>query len=584
MENKLTNKDYRFFSFLSLFFLCIGWLAFALTLIGFFHFWAIIGGLVVLFGAFGYFLINQKNFQGLSKEFLVLTTLFLLAGLFFVSNSNPTIFSGRDQGSISEAAIRLSQNHELQFSTLESKEFFKVYGQGRALNFPGFHYATDGKLTTQFPLVYTSWLAFFFSLFGVWGLKLANAFLFFFFASAFYLLFRLFSESKYRMVFALLITTSFAFSWFTKLTLSENMAMALLWIGILELVRFLREPRIGSFNLTLLSFGLLFFARVEGIAFLILTVVMMIIFSRQNDFWKRLKTKKILVPLLTFLFLFLANLGRDFYFYKEIGKVLFSQSKNGLPSVFNVWGFLSNITYTGKIFAIYGVISFLVLGLIGLVYFIRNKNWKILIPLFVVLPSFTYLLDANISADHPWMLRRFSFSILPALMLYSFLFLETFLAGKKKNWFPIALGIIFILSFYPFAKFATFSENQVLLESTQKLSAEFGPNDLVLVDRLASGNGWSMPTGPMSFLFGKHSVYFFNPNDLSKIDLQKFEKIYLIVSDENLSFYQNSAIGSRLMNPKNYSLKSSGLDTHELVRLPQKENFTVSGKIFEITK
>lgn len=584
MENKLTPKDYHFFSFLGFFILSVGWFGFALALAGLFQLWAVIAGLIIIFGIFGYFLFHHKIFQGLSKELLVITAFFLLAGLFFALNAVPTIFSGRDQGSISEAAIRLTQNHRLEFSTPESDAFFQVYGPGRALNFPGFYYTNDGKLITQFPLVYTAWLALFYSVFGLFGLKLANAILFFIFASSFYLLFRLFSASKYRLVFALLIITSFAFSWFAKMTLTENMAMALLWLGIIELVQFLREPKMLNYYLALFSFGLLFFARLEGIAFLIFAMIIILIFSRRSDFWKDLKVKKIIAPASIFILFFFFNLNRNFYFYKEIAKTLLTPGKTLLQTTLHLGGYLSNISYTGRIFAVYGLITFLIIGLIGIGFFIRQKNWKILIPFFVVLPSFIYLLDPNISADHPWMLRRFSSAILPSLMLYAFLFLESYLTEKKKRYFPAVLGIIFLLSFYPFAKFASFSENQGLLESTQKLSQNFGPNDLVLVDRLASGNGWSMPTGPMSFLFGKKAVYFFNPNDLTKIDLAKFDRIYLVVSDGNVSFFANSVIGPRLVNPKDYTLDSSRLDTNELVRLPHAESFQTTGKIFEITK
>lgn len=584
MENKLTGKDYHFFSFLGFFILSVGWFSFALALAGFFHLWMIIAGLIIIVGIFGYFLYHRKIFQGLSKEFLVFTALFLLAGLFFALTAVPTIFSGRDQGSISEAAIRLVQNHRLEFSTPESDAFFKVYGPGRALNFPGFYYTNDGKLITQFPLVYTAWLALFYSVIGLFGLKLANAILFFIFASSFYLLFRLFTEPKYRMVFGLMIITSFAFSWFAKMTLTENMAMALLWLGILELVQFIREPKVRNYYLALLSFGLLFFARLEGIAFLIFALIIILIFSRRSDFWKYSKVKKIIVPASIFILFFLFNLIRNFYFYKEIAKTLLTPGKTLLQTTLHLGGYMSNISYTGRIFAVYGLITFLIIGLIGIGFFIRQKNWKILIPFFVVLPSFIYLLDPNISADHPWMLRRFSSAILPALMFYSFLFLEAYLTEKKKRLLPVTLGIIFLLGFYPFAKFAAFSENQGLLESTRKLSQNFGSKDLILVDRLSSGNGWSMPTGPISFLFGKRAVYFFNPNDLAKIDLSKFDKIYLVVSDGNASFFTSSVIGPRLLSPKDYTLESSRLDTNELVRLPHAENFQTTGKIFEVSK
>jgi len=584
MEKNLTPQDYHFFRILGLLAIAMGWFAFALTLGGFFAHWLVFLGTIAILGGFGYWVISRKLLSDLSREFILFGIIFLSATIVFSFFVVPTIFSGRDQGSISEAAIRLSQNQKLEFSTPESEIFFKAYGAGRALNFPGFHYAPDGNLVTQFPLVYTAWLALFYAIFGLSGLIIANAFLFFVFIFSLYLLFRLFAEAEYGKIFALLILTSFIFSWILKFTLSENIAMTLLWFGILELVQFLREPKNLKYASLIATFGLLAFTRIEGIAFLAVIVTILIFTTRKNEFWKDTFKAKIISPSALFILILGADIFRNFYFYKEIGKVIFSHSKNGIPSAFNIWSFLSNITYTGKIFALYGSISFLIIGLIGIGYYLRKREWNILIPFFVALPSFTYLVDANISADHPWMLRRFVFSIIPALILYSVLFLIKFFADKKKFWLWTILIIIFLLGAYPFGKFLAFSDNRGLLESTQKLAQSFSANDLILVDRLTSGSGWSMPVGPMSFLFDKHAVYFFNPNDLAKIDLQKFAKVYLIVSDENLSFYQDSVIGSQLINPKDYSLSTSQLDTNELVRLPQKETFQATGKIFEITK
>ena len=197
METNLTPKDYQFFRLLGLLTITLGWFGFALTLAGCFASWLVWLGVISILGFFGYWIGSQKLFRGLSREFVVLGIIFLIVTTVFSFFSTPTIFSGRDQGSISESAIRLSQNGQLEFSTPESEVFFKIYGPGRALNFPGFHYTPGGNLITQFPLIYTSWLALFFSLFGLTGFLIANALLFFVFSFSLYLLFRLFAEPKY---------------------------------------------------------------------------------------------------------------------------------------------------------------------------------------------------------------------------------------------------------------------------------------------------------------------------------------------------------------------------------------------------
>ena len=122
---------------------------------------------------------TTKNSNFLQLFFISLISLLFIIFLSF--STEPTVFSGRDQGSFSEAAVRLSQNHQLEFETLVSQEFFKIYGQGTALNFPGFSYTADGKLITHFSIGYIAWLAVFYSLFGLSGLAIANGVLFFIF-------------------------------------------------------------------------------------------------------------------------------------------------------------------------------------------------------------------------------------------------------------------------------------------------------------------------------------------------------------------------------------------------------------------
>jgi hypothetical protein len=264
-------------------------------------------------------------------------------------------------------------------------------------------------------------------------------------------------------------------------------------------------------------------------------------------------------------------------FYKEITKgILFSGSPS--PS--------SNIL---KIYLMYGIFQFLVLGAAGIYYLFRKKEHFALIPFFVALPSFLYLIDPHISSDHPWMLRRFLFSILPALIFYSTLMLNYWLyKGKKSIFYAVALFLI-LANIPLFAKYAFFSENKNLLAQTENLSENFGSGDLILVDRLASGDGWAMLTGPMNFLYGKQAVYFFNPDNFGKIDKNKFGRIYLIVPDENINFYQKSILGERIKYYKDYSIKTgrlyiAGENTGSLIKLPDKKTVEIKGKIFEILK
>lgn len=573
------DNNYKPFIIFSLFALFLGWLGFILALLGLF--WTLIFEAYILLGIgiLVYLFLRKKLL--IKKDDWIAAVIILLFVAIFSLYATPTIFSGRDQGSISEAAIRLAQNHRLDFSTSPSNEFFQIYGPGKALNFPGFYYLENGNLTTQFPLPYISWLAIFYSIFGLFGLVAANAILFFIFAFSLYFLIKQLCDKKFGLLGLLLALTSFSFSWFYKFTLSENMALALVWLAIWELFIFIDKPGSKTYYLFLSTLGLLFFTRIEGILFFLSATIIIFSFKNTRQYIIRKKSwPKIIFPLVLFSLIFILNFERNFSFYQEMARAIFHSQGIGLATA----GFFQEF-YTLKVFILYGLISYLALGIVGIIYFLKKRNWKALIPLFFVLPSFIYLVDSNISADHPWMLRRFVFSVLPALILYSVLVIYE-MWGKNKK---IASLSLLVLLFFPglpaFLNYFNFSENRNLLQETSAVSHNFANNDLILVDRLSSGDGWAMLSGPMNFMLGKNSVYFFNPSDLGKIDISKFNKIYLISPEENLNSWKSSVLGNRLSHYKNYSINTTRLDlANEKTRLPNKINAETNGTIFEIDK
>lgn len=585
-ELKNNKNDILIFAVFSSVWIFLGWVAFLLSLGGFFYSWIIGGFFLFILTVIARQIILKKMSFNVSREFAIISSailIFVMLASFFVT---PTIFSGRDQGSISEAAIRLSQNHKLEFSTPASSEFFKIYGSGKALNFPGFHYTPEGQLTTQFPLVYISWMASFYSFFGLAGLIIANAVLLFIFLTSFYLLAINFAKEKFAYILLVLAATSFPVFWFFKFTLSENMALALLWISVLWVYLFIKEQKLFFYSSFLISAGLLVFTRIEGIFLLISGFLTIFFLTRKNPLWRERKKFLIVYPAIFLAILLIMNFTKDFYFYKEMAKVLVhvGQDQSETSSVFS--GIFSPIMFEFRVFFLYGIASSLLLGIFGIIWLWAKKQWEKLIPFFIVLPSLVYLVNPWISSDHPWMLRRFVFSIIPVFLFYSILFLQDWTAEEKMKHRKIvswALIVIMIFSnLFIFFKYFTFSENKGLIQETQKISENFSRNDLVLVDRLAAGDGWTMITGPMNFLYNINTVYLFNPKDVEKIDRSKFEKIYLIASNQNLQFFIQSLGKENLIGIKDYSIENDKLSSFEDFFLPEKETYKTNGKIFEI--
>jgi hypothetical protein len=581
-------KSLGFMPALGLYFAGVAFLAIILALAGFFY--NLIIALYFFAGVFFfayYFSHSLKNFTFDWKRAIFFVLLASFAAYLALS-AFPTIFSGRDQGSLSEAAIRLSQNHELAWHSDASDQFFKIYGPGPALNFPGFYYQNDGRLITQFPLGYISWLGAFYSLFGLSGLVAANAVSFFLFLAAFYLISKKFLPEKRAVIVILFALSSFIFSWFFKFTLSENLALFLLWFGIFEFLRFWEEDKPIYLYASLFYFYVLAFARVETWAFLFVISAILLFRRNQKKFdIKQIFNRKVLLVSVFFAIVFAINIFANQPFYREFVRGFLRSvnliSRNEIESV----SYLSQLAYLFKVFNSYFMLIFLVLGMAGFIFSLKKDKFDWLLPFLIILPSFIYVLHPGITPDHPWMLRRFIFALIPGSILYTVIFLD---ATLRTRWlFGLASAIIILMNLAISIPYWNYSENRELSGQIGKISQDFKSDDLVLVDRDATGDGWSMMTGPLGFLYEKQAVYFFNPNDLEKIDVSRFGNIYLIIPEKNIPLYKNSLLGKKIVPLKEYQIASSRLDIKtggkaELfsspAELPLPKNYLISGKIY----
>ena len=545
---------------LGLVFVVFGWFAFVLAISGLFSFPLILAG-ALLSGIAASFV----GWQLLARSPLDIRAAFLLCLLFAIVIgyfSEPTVFSGRDQGSISEAAFRLAQNGELAFSTSAGESFFSIYGEGAALNFPGFAYTKEGYLITQFPLGYTAWLGSFVALFGLSGSVIANTLLLFLFLFTLYHLLRTAVHPYYAFAGLILAMTSFLPVWFAKITLSENLAVFLFTFLLWNLILFLRKANILSYVSILLTAGLLAFTRIEGFAFLLIAFIILCFSRPARQLWSTARWTSIILPALIFIFLFLRDFFINLPYYKVIGKALIKFFHQlGAGSITGDLAQSGNSFTLGSIFFLYGLLVLFILGFLGILLAIKEKKYILLLPALLALPTFIYLFDPNISLDHPWMLRRYLFSLFPTLLFSAVVAVALLLAPEKNHTTNIPLSrpnnrqlisasLIFLGLFlfqYPAWNTALFfAEHRTLLGQIESFSQAFSNNDLILVDRNATGDGFTMLTGPAQFLFGKNMVYFFNPDDLEELDMTRFENVYLLVPDGDQARYI-SVFGERLV-------------------------------------
>lgn len=572
-------------------FVLFGWFALLLTLSDIFFTPLIFAGatltlITILFSGTAFFFRTTSDFK---TVIFIAFSIVLLIGSFTV----PTIFSGRDQGSISEAAFRLAQNSHLTFSTPASESFFQIYGTGKALNFPGFAYTETGDLITQFPLGYTSWLASFISLFGLYGVVIGNGILLFLFLLTLYALLRRFTHPFYAFFGLTLAIFSFLPTWFAKITLSENLALFLFVFLVWNLILFLEEGKLIFYAGIFLSGGLLAFTRIEGFAFLALTFLILFLNKHTRYIWKTSPWKSFIVPGFLFLFIFLRDFFINLPYYKMIGKALIKfLNQTNMGSVANDLSATSSSFTLGSVLLLYGLLILFVVGFLGILISIKEKRFIALLPAFIALPTFLYLFDPHISLDHPWMLRRYLFSLFPTLLFsaivgIALLFAEkkTFPIGRPKGIRLFLVGALFlglIVVQYPAFRYGiSFAENRGFKEQITAFSQEFSDTDLVLIDRNATGDGFAMLTGPANYLDGKNMVYFFNPNDLASLDLAPFAHAYLLVPEGDQARYV-SVFGDRLIFKKIVSFSSERFETLSL-----KKNYGIMlkfpEKIFEET-
>lgn len=577
-------------------FAIFGWFVFLLALFGLFLSPLIILG-ALLTGALILF-IGKKLLLQAPHDMKIAILVSILCAALIGYFSEPTIFSGRDQGSISEAAFHLTQNGQLAFSTKASQSFFQIYGEGTALNFPGFAYTRTGDLITQFPLGYTAWIAGFISLFGPLGITIANATLLFLFFFTLYGLLRLFVHPYYAFAGLSLALFSFLPTWFAKVALSENLAVFLFTFLIFNLILFLREGKFISYVGILLSAGLFVFTRIEGFAFLLLAFIIISSSRHGRNIWKNYPWKSLVFPGLFFLFIFLRDFFINLPYYKVIGKALlkFSHQLGGgdiVGDIANAGGFFP----LGSVFFLYGMFTLFIVGLFGILFFIKEKRFILLLPAAIAFPTFIYLFDPNISLDPPWMLRRFLFSLFPTLLFSATVGLALLFAQEKT--FPIArpkgkrlffVSVIFLglitLEYPAWSYGLSFAENRTLYGQIAAFSREFSDKDLILVDRNATGDGFSMLSGPAQSLFGKNMVYFFNPYDLAALDITGFAHTYLLVPEGDQGRYI-SVFGNRLVFKKTVTFQSGRFENISLedgtaVRLPKKIFRETRNILFEI--
>ncbi len=513
----------------------------------------------------------------------------LLFALLIAALTVPTIFDGRDQGSFADAAIRLAATHTFTHHTPESDAFFTLYGRGQALNFPGYFYAPDGALITQFPLPYIAFLAGWYALFGTAGFIVANAILLTLTIVSLIYVARYFLTPRWSMVFFVLLLSSFPLGWFAKYTLSENLAGALLWSAFALLLALWRKPTMPAWIALWATVGLLAATRIEGLWFALFFIGACAASATMRTFVRADAWRRFFVPAAAVASIGLLTFLTSLPFFTVMAKALLRKSPVALSTHMG-----EKLLALASVYTLYGFIIPLCASIALVIVTVwRHHKYRTslfpLLPLALVAPLFLYYIFPNITADHPWMLRRFGFALTYATLLASVLFAAGIPGTNTvRRALHIGIPVCILLTQLPaFIYFLPYAEHRTLTTDITAIGHTFMPDDLVLVDRMATGSGWAMMNTLLRTNVGTHAAYIVNPADCARIDTSAFRHVYLIAPDDAIQRYRDALSASALEPRSTYSLTATHLapapiTTHSDT-FPAKRHDIVTGTIYELS-
>jgi hypothetical protein len=505
------------------------------------------------------------------------------------------------------------------------ENFFDIYGESKALNFPGFQYNSEENIESQFLPGYPSWLAIFYQLFGLNGLKFANLIPFMTLILSFYLIItktllliknvepkecvlncknkncwtRLDQAEQFGWLGAVFLITFMPLVIFYKFTLSEIYFASLTWFSTYLIIRYLENKLFRKFKLIFIPLFSMLFIRIEAVA--IIFAFLLIMIGKDFNHLKQARFQLFFV-FSGIILLSIVWLEPNFFInaVKGISEIS-GLNANAIPESHETT-LLGKLLpddwknfYSLKIWFNYNLAPFFLMTGTFLIFFFKSvfKNKKFgdkkaqaIIPFLLLSPTFIYLVDANISLDHPWMLRRWIFTIVPIIFFYSTFFLF-YLRQKNKVFFRLITTFIIIGNLALFTvpsqeangqwnNFLTFSQNKNLLTQTQELAKLFGKDDLILISQKTSGSGWSLISEPMRNIFNRQAVYFFNAKDYAELDHDDFKDIYLITSEPEKFLYENipkekiaeKVIKNMIINPsRNPSQKPQMSETQTKINI-----------------
>lgn len=561
----MTLSARNFIIALSLVVTCIITTASATAISGFFHFFLqILPFVVILITVLvllelvlhikKFSLHSIKSFSSKSKfDWMVIILILAFSitnGLFY----HETISGARDDGYYSMNAVQLVKTGSIFLTETRYHP-------------PGASAAGNNLYTLIFLPGYYSYLAISYAYFGLTGmLFLGNSLLLWLSLCLLYFVSKQLAGQLAGAFTSILFATNYVTLWFSRRTNNENLALFLILLIMVLLLSFLKTKKLSCFFLSLIPLSLFMLTRPEAII-VVLTYLLVSFLIFGVTFFKKTQLiinspRIVLILLICFIFCATAiystvryqNLTGDRYINSAISPLL-KQTIDVLNRTKEI--VLKKITETGieseaikpkpvytdittfmtpyalDSLSRYFILQVLFIAIISLAWLRLDA---IIILLFLS-PYFVSLIYPSITADHPWMMRRYWIAVIPvAYILFNlFLFTSKKISRRVQILIVITVCIINLVLSSPIINLA---EQRGLLKQLKPV-AELADKDTLIV---LTGNirGWNAPLYYYYGVnnidpYGNYSQEFRSTKPFGKEfqdSLKPFKKIYYISETE----------------------------------------------------
>lgn len=553
--------EYQFIIF-SLWFVCISWAANLMAMFSLFYEQILLAALILI-TAVAVLFFHKKHFTpSVASKQNILALIFIIAFSIFTSlYFHDTLYGGRDPGIYSTNAIYLSEHHTMLLESPINDLIPSFLSPNNYIK------TSDGKLLSQFHFGYISWVAIYYSLFGLAGIQFSNLLPLFVGLISIYLIGKELRNSYVGLGAVLTFSATYPLIWFSRQTVTEIFFMAFFWFGVLCCL-YIQQRRHNLYYISsLLAFGMLPFIRIEGlILFGFYFLFLLYDFSskgmwssnqrttsnkglnyysdsKNHDRFHFLKNK--FPVLLWFVFILTSALLLYYYFFMQtryLGVIdaVFAHFSGGMTSAVTETVPLDKtaIRYHFPEFVYMALSEYnLQLPLISIfLVFIASilrmdaNSKKQLLVIFFMLPGFLYLLSPFITLDQPWFLRRYIATTIPGAFLLLSLVIHDL--SKQKALYISLISLVMIMNIYTAYPILLFSENQGMITNVGKISDQVDSNDLVLVDRYAAGS--YKLADPFFFVYSKPALWW-DANSLvklkSNLNVSRFDTVYILTNE-----------------------------------------------------